>query len=66
MRNIVKVHRAMHKLTQADLAEKVGVSAWTISQMELNHYKPSVALAMKIARFFEVPVETLFILEEKD
>ena len=66
MKNTIKVQRAIHDLTQGELAEKVGVSKWTISQMELNNYKPSVLLASKIAYYFKVPVETIFILEDHD
>ena len=66
MKNTIKVQRAIHELTQAELAEKVGVSKWTISQMELNNYNPSVALAMRIARLFKKPVEEIFIYEKGD
>ncbi len=53
-------------MTQADLAEKIGVSRQTINAMELNKYVPSTVLALKIARLFQVPVETVFQLEEGD
>ncbi len=66
MKNTLKVQRAIHELTQAELAIKVKVSKWTISQMELNNYNPSVALAMRIARLFNKPVEEIFIFEEGD
>lgn len=66
MKNTLKVQRAIHELTQAELAQKVKVNKWTISQMELNNYNPSVALAMRIARFFNKPVEEIFIFEEGD
>ena len=53
-------------MTQADLAEKIGVSRQTINAMELNKYVPSTVLALKIAKLFNVTVEDLFILEEND
>lgn len=66
MRNNIKVERAKHNMTQADLAEKIGVSRQTINAMELNKYVPSTALALKIAKLFEVKVEDIFNLEEND
>lgn len=64
MKNLVKVERARHDLTQADLAEKLGVSRQTIHAIEKNKFNPSVTLAIKMARFFEVTVEYLFDIEE--
>ena len=66
MRNNIKVERAKHNMTQADLAEKIGVSRQTINAMELNKYVPSTVLALKIAKLFEVKVEDIFNLEEND
>jgi putative transcriptional regulator len=66
MRNNIKVQRAVHNMTQADLAEKIGVSRQTINAMESNKYVPSTVLALKIARLFSRPVEEIFELEEKD
>ncbi|MCC6762999.1 MAG: helix-turn-helix transcriptional regulator [Chitinophagaceae bacterium] len=66
MQNTIKVQRAIHNMTQADLAEKIGVSRQTINAMELNKYVPSTVLALKIARLFQVPVETVFQLEDGD
>lgn len=63
MKNLVKVERARHDLTQADLAEKLGVSRQTIHAIENNKFNPSVTLAIKMARFFEVTVEYLFDIE---
>ena len=64
MKNKLKVQRAIHELTQAQLAYKVDVSLWCINAMEKNKYSPSVKLAMRIARLFKVPVEEIFIFEE--
>ena len=64
MTNKLKVHRAINELTQAQLAEKVQVTVWTISQMELNHYAPSVKLALRIAKVLNTTVDQIFILDE--
>jgi putative transcriptional regulator len=66
MQNTIKVQRAIHNMTQGELAEKIGVSRQTINAMEGNKYVPSTVLAMKIARLFKVKVEDIFTLEEAD
>ncbi|CAM1350672.1 helix-turn-helix transcriptional regulator [Tenacibaculum insulae] len=66
MKNLIKVERARHNLTQGKLAEKIGVSRQTIHAIEANKFNPSVTLAIKMARFFNVTVEYLFEIEEND
>lgn len=66
MKNNIRVERAIHGLTQEDLANKVSVSRQTINAMEANKYVPSTVLALKIARLFSKPVEEVFMLEETD
>lgn len=66
MKNKIKVQRAIHNLTQDDLARKIAVSRQTINTMESGKYVPSTVLALKMARLFGVPVEELFELEETD
>lgn len=66
MKNLIKVERARQDMTQAQLAESLGVSRQTIHAIERNKFNPSVVLALKMAHFFEVTVEYLFELEEKD
>lgn len=66
MTNNLKVERAIHDLTQADLAEKIGVSRQSINAMEKNKYVPSTVLALKIARLFDKPVGEIFFLEDTD
>ena len=66
MKNSIKVERAINNLTQEELSNKVGVSRQTINAMEANKYVPSTVLALKIARIFKKPVETIFLLEETD
>lgn len=63
MKNKLKVYRAMHDLTQEELANKLGVTRATINAIEKERYDPSLRLAFKMARFFEVTIETLFIEE---
>lgn len=64
MKNKIKIERAIHNLTQADLAEKIGVSRQTINAMEADKYAPSVVLALKIAKLFNKSVEEIFELED--
>ena len=66
MKNKIKVQRAIHNLTQDDLARKISVSRQTINTMESGKYVPSTLLALKMAKLFGVPVEELFQLEEED
>lgn len=66
MKNSIKVQRAIKSITQEDLACMIGVSRQTINAIESNKYIPSTLLALKIARVFEIPVEEIFLLEEKD
>lgn len=66
MKNRIKVARAEKNFSQADLAERIGVSRQTINSIETGRYVPSTLLALKMARVFETGVETLFQLEETD
>ncbi len=66
MRNNIRVERAIKNITQADLAEQVGVSRQTINTIESNRYVPSTVLSLKIARVFGKPLEQIFMLEEGD
>ena len=53
-------------VNQSQLGKLAGVSRQTISLIERGDYSPSVALALKLARIFEVPVEEIFELEEDE
>lgn len=64
MKNIIVDLRRQHELTQAMLAEKLGVSRQTIISLENGRYSPSLALAHKIARVFCTTIEEIFIFEE--
>jgi putative transcriptional regulator len=66
MKNNIRVERAIKDITQADLAQMVGVSRQTINTIESNKYIPSTLLALKIARVFGKPLEQIFMLEEGD
>ncbi|GIU15062.1 MULTISPECIES: helix-turn-helix transcriptional regulator [unclassified Shewanella] len=60
MKNRLKVLRAERDWTQADLAEKLEVSRQTINAIEKGKYDPSLPLAFKVARLFEMPIEAIF------
>ena len=66
MKNTIRVERAIKNMTQADLAEAVGVSRQTINTIESNKYVPSTVLALKISKVFNKPLEEIFMLEEGD
>jgi putative transcriptional regulator len=66
MKNSIRVERAIHNMTQQQLAEQIGVSRQTINAMESNKYVPSTVLALKIAKLFGKPVEEIFLLDEED
>ena len=63
MKNRIKVYRAMHDLTQEKLADELGVTRQTILAIEKGKYYPSLDLAFRIARFFGVSIEDVFIDE---
>jgi putative transcriptional regulator len=63
MKNKIKVFRAMHDLTQEDLAQAIGVTRQTILAIEKGKYVPSLDLAFRIARTFNVTVEDVFQYE---
>ena len=66
MKNRIKVERAEKEVTQQQLADAVGVSRQTIVAIEKSRFLPSTPLALKIARFFSKPVESIFILVDDD
>lgn len=66
MKNNIRVERAIKNITQAELADLIGVSRQTINTIESNRYVPSTVLALKIARVFDKPVEQIFMLSEED
>ncbi|MBP2146013.1 putative transcriptional regulator [Methanofollis sp. W23] len=60
MNNKLKVYRALHDLTQEQLAVALGVTRQTIIAIEKKKYDPSLDLAFKIARYFNVTIEEIF------
>ena len=66
MQNTIKVERAIKNMTQAELADKIGVSRQTINAIETNRYVPSTILALKMAKVFGKKVEEIFSLEKSD
>ena len=66
MINTIKVERAKKNLTQADLAEQIGVSRQAVNSIETGKFVPSTVLALKMAKVFGTAVEVIFQLEERD
>lgn len=64
MKNRLKVLRAERDWSQAHLATELGVSRQTINALETGRYDPSLPLAFKIARLFEMPIEAIFVDED--
>ena len=66
MKNSIRVERAIKRMTQAQLAELIGVSRQTIVAIESEKYVPSTVLSLKIAGVFDKRVDDIFELEESD
>ena len=60
MNNRLKVLRAERDWSQADLADRLGVSRQTVNALETGRYDPSLPLAFKIARVFDQAIEAIF------
>ena len=60
MKNRLKVLRAERDWSQADLADRLGVSRNSINAIETGKYDPSLPLAFRIARLFDRPIEAVF------
>jgi len=60
MKNRLRVLRAERRWSQADLAEKLGVSRQTINAIETEKYDPSLPLAFRMARLFVLELEEIF------
>jgi putative transcriptional regulator len=65
MKNRLKVFRAMHDLTQEELADRLRVTRQTVVSIENGKYDPSLPLAFRIASLFNVKIEDVFISEDK-
>ncbi len=66
MKNNIRVERAVLKMTQQQLAERIGVTRQAINAIEAGKYVPSTVLALKIAAVFDKLVNEVFMLEETD
>ena len=64
MKNKLRVLRAERKWSQAKLADELNVSRQTINAIENGKYDPSLPLAFKMARLFEIPIEAIFEPQE--
>jgi putative transcriptional regulator len=60
MKNKLRELRAEKEWSQAELADKLGVSRQTINAIETEKYDPSLPLAFKLARLFKKPIEEIF------
>jgi putative transcriptional regulator len=60
MKNQLKVLRAMRNWSQADLGEHLDVSRQAVNAIETGKYDPSLPLAFKISRLFDLPIEEIF------
>jgi len=65
LKNRLEELRKQKGIRQEELAEKLEVSRQTIGSLENGRYNPSIILAIKIARFFEMAVDEIFIYEEE-
>ena len=66
MKNRIEEIRKERGIRQDEFAKLMGVSRQTISSLETGRYNPSIFLAYKIAKFFELTIEEVFIFEEEE
>ena len=64
MKNRIEEIRKIRGIRQEEFAKALGVSRQTISSLENGRYNPSIQLAFKIARYFGITIEEVFIYEE--
>lgn len=66
MKNRIEEIRKERGIRQEEFAKYMGVSRQTISSLENGRYNPSITLAYKIAKYFELTIEEVFIFDEED
>ena len=66
MKNRIEAIRKERGILQEEFARSMGVSRQTISSLENGRYTPSIMLAYKIAKYFVLNIEEVFIFEEED
>lgn len=65
MKNRIEEIRKQRMIRQEEFAKAMGVSRQTISSLENGRYNPSILLAYKIAKYFDLAIEEVFIFEEE-
>lgn len=65
MKNRIEEIRKERGIRQDELAKQMGVSRQTISSLENGRYNPSIMLAYKIAKYFQMTIEEVFVFEEE-
>lgn len=65
MKNRIEEIRSQRGIRQEDFAKAMGVSRQTISSLENGRYNPSILLAYKIAKYFDMTIEEVFLFEEE-
>ena len=65
MKNRIEEIRSQRGIRQEDFAKAMGVSRQTISSLENGRYNPSIMLAYKIAKYFDMTIEDVFLFEEE-
>ena len=65
MKNRIEEIRKVRGIRQEDFAKEMGVSRQTISSLENGRYNPSIMLAYKIAKYFDMTIEEVFVFEEE-
>ena len=66
MKNKIESIRKEQGILQDEMAKALGVSRQTISSLENGRYNPSIMLAYKIAKYFGMTIEDVFIFEEEE
>ena len=66
MKNRIEEIRKARGIRQEEFARALGVSRQTISSLETGRYNPSIFLAYRIARFFDMTIEDVFLFEEEE
>ena len=66
MKNRLRVLRAENDWSQAEVAERLGVSRQTVNAIETEKYDPSLTLAFKMARLFDKRIEDIFQPDERE
>ena len=66
MKNRIEEIRKAKGIRQEELAKTMGVSRQTISSLETGRYNPSIFLAYKIAKYFDMTIEEVFVFDEEE